>query len=110
MGVDGELFVCEGVGWNSLFLLTQGLREMLLSDENQLMKPEHRNTIYQDMTKPLTFYWINTSHNTYERFRMWLSRIVYWFRYLCANQVVGICTGESYVQALKRGCRSVECE
>ncbi len=46
---------------------------MLLSDENQLMKPEHRNTIYQDMTKPLTFYWINTSHNTYvlnERFRM----------------------------------------
>jgi hypothetical protein len=36
--------------------------------------------------------------------------IVYWFRYLSANQVVGICTGESYVQALKRGCRSVECE
>ena len=32
------------------------------------------------------------------------------FRYLCANQVVGECTGESYVQALKRGCRSVECK
>ena len=41
-----------------------GLREMLLSDENQLMKPEHRNTVYQDMTKPITDYWINTSHNT----------------------------------------------
>jgi hypothetical protein len=32
------------------------------------------------------------------------------FRYLSANQVVGVCTGESYVQALKRGCRSVECK
>ncbi len=41
-----------------------GLREMLLSDENQLMKPEHRKTVYQDMTKPLTDYWVNTSHNT----------------------------------------------
>ena len=41
-----------------------GLREMLLSDENQLMKPEHRDTVYQDMTKPLTCYWINSSHNT----------------------------------------------
>ncbi|CAF2012824.1 unnamed protein product [Rotaria magnacalcarata] len=69
-----------------------GLREMLLSDENQLMKPEHRNTVYQDMNQPLTGYWINTSHNTY----------------LCANQMVGKCTGESYVQALQRGCRSVE--
>ncbi|CAF1093353.1 unnamed protein product [Rotaria sordida] len=69
-----------------------GLREMLLSDENQLMKPEHRNKVYQDMTQPLTHYWINTSHNTY----------------LCASQMVGKCTGESYVQALQRGCRSVE--
>ncbi len=42
----------------------KGLREMLLSDENELMKPEHRNTVYQDMTKPLTCYWINSSHNT----------------------------------------------
>lgn len=41
-----------------------GLREMLLSDENQLMNPQHRNTVYQDMTKPITDYWINTSHNT----------------------------------------------
>ncbi|CAF1232130.1 unnamed protein product [Rotaria sp. Silwood1] len=69
-----------------------GLREMLLSDENQLMKPEHRNKVYQDMNQPLPNYWINSSHNTY----------------LCANQMVGKCTGESYVQALQRGCRSVE--
>ncbi|CAF1503342.1 unnamed protein product [Adineta steineri] len=79
-------------GKECIELGVDGLREMLLSEENQLMKPEHRNTIYQDMTKPITHYWINTSHNTY----------------LCANQVVGDCTGESYVQALKRGCRSVE--
>ncbi len=32
------------------------------------------------------------------------------FSYLCASQVVGECTGESFVQALKRGCRSVECK
>ena len=37
---------------------------MLLSDENELMKPEHRNSVYQDMSKPLTCYWINSSHNT----------------------------------------------
>jgi len=44
-----------------------GLRQMLLSEDNQLMKPEHRNKVYQDMTKPLTDYWINTSHNTYRK-------------------------------------------
>ncbi len=63
MGVDGKFFIASRV----LFLIIKsllGLREMLLSDENQLMKPEHRNTVYQDMTKPLTDYWINTSHNT----------------------------------------------
>lgn len=46
------------------FLLNAGLREMLLSDENQLMKPDHQNKVYQDMTQPLAHYWINTSHNT----------------------------------------------
>ncbi|CAF0747420.1 unnamed protein product [Adineta ricciae] len=79
-------------GKECIELGVDGLREMLLSDEYQLMNQEHCGTIYQDMTKPLTDYWINTSHNTY----------------LSANQVVGDSSGESYVQVLQRGCRCVE--
>ncbi|CAF0746800.1 unnamed protein product [Didymodactylos carnosus] len=69
-----------------------GLREMLLSDVNELMNPVHKHTVYQDMTRPLTEYWINASHNTY----------------LCANQVLGESSAEMYVRALKHGCKSVE--
>ncbi|UJR10105.1 hypothetical protein I4U23_014327 [Adineta vaga] len=74
-------------GKECIELGVDGLREMLLSDEYQLMNQEHRTRIYQDMTKPLTDYWVNTSHNTY----------------LCATQVVGDSTGEAYVQALQQG-------
>ena len=53
------------ISFRRTMILLQGLREMLLSDENQLMKPEHRHHVYQDMTRPITDYWINTSHNTW---------------------------------------------
>ena len=61
MGVDGK---SSERTLRFTVAMETGLREMLLSDEHLLMKPEHRNTVYQDMTRPLTDYWINTSHNT----------------------------------------------
>ncbi|CAF0949612.1 unnamed protein product [Rotaria sordida] len=73
-------------------LSLNGFRNLLLSDEFSVMKPWCSRHIYQDMTRPLSDYYINTSHNTY----------------LFNNQISGTSNPEAYNRVLCSGCRAVE--
>ncbi|XP_041806200.1 1-phosphatidylinositol 4,5-bisphosphate phosphodiesterase delta-4 [Chelmon rostratus] len=68
-----------------------GFQMYLCSQEGSIFKPEHR-VLYQDMSQPLSHYFISSSHNTY----------------LLEDQLRGQSSLEAYIQALKRGCRCVE--
>ncbi|CAF1351648.1 unnamed protein product [Rotaria sordida] len=73
-------------------LSLNGFRNLLLSDDFSIMKPWCYRLIYQDMTRPLSHYYINTSHNTY----------------LFNTQVYGDSNPEAYNRVLRAGCRAVE--
>ncbi|KAM9364131.1 1-phosphatidylinositol 4,5-bisphosphate phosphodiesterase delta-4 isoform 2-T2 [Pholidichthys leucotaenia] len=68
-----------------------GFQMYLCSQEGSVFKPEHRE-LHQDMSQPLSHYFISSSHNTY----------------LLEDQLRGQSSLEAYIQALKRGCRCVE--
>uniref|UniRef100_A0A8C5QKT2 Phosphoinositide phospholipase C n=1 Tax=Leptobrachium leishanense TaxID=445787 RepID=A0A8C5QKT2_9ANUR len=68
-----------------------GLLMYLLSDDGNLFNPAHQK-VYQDMTQPLSHYFISSSHNTY----------------LMEDQLKGPSSTEAYIRALTRGCRCVE--
>ncbi|CAF1230912.1 unnamed protein product [Adineta ricciae] len=73
-------------------LSLDGFRNLLLSDEFSIMKPWCSCHPYQDMTRPLSDYYINASHNTY----------------LFNNQIYGDSNPEAYNRALRAGCRVLE--
>lgn len=68
-----------------------GLTKYLKSPEGDIFDPAH-DEIYQDMTHPLTHYYIASSHNTY----------------LLQDQLRGPSSVDAYINALKKGCRCVE--
>ncbi|XP_060637084.1 inactive phospholipase C-like protein 1 [Anolis sagrei] len=73
------------------FLAIDGFTQYLLSPECEIFDPTHKKVV-QDMTQPLSHYYINSSHNTY----------------LIEDQVRGPADINGYVRALKMNCRSIE--
>ncbi|XP_075385841.1 inactive phospholipase C-like protein 1 isoform X1 [Tenrec ecaudatus] len=73
------------------FLAIDGFTQYLLSPECDIFDPEQKK-VAQDMTQPLSHYYINASHNTY----------------LTEDQFRGPADLNGYVRALKLGCRSIE--
>ncbi|TFK64981.1 PLC-like phosphodiesterase [Pluteus cervinus] len=72
-------------------LTPEAFTSFLMSVDNSALLPDE-DAVLQDMTRPLSDYYISSSHNTY----------------LVGHQLVGESTVEGYIRALLRGCRSVE--
>ena len=69
----------------------EGFARYLESPRNSAFKISHA-TVYQDMTLPLSDYYLYSSHNTY----------------LLGDQLRGKSSVEAYIRALQQGCRCVE--
>ncbi|XP_045711867.1 1-phosphatidylinositol 4,5-bisphosphate phosphodiesterase delta-4 isoform X2 [Phyllostomus hastatus] len=72
-------------------LSMDGFLSYLCSKDGDVFSPACL-PVYQDMTHPLSHYYISSSHNTY----------------LVGDQLCGQSSVEGYIRALKRGCRCVE--
>uniref|UniRef100_A0A0F7YZW7 Phosphoinositide phospholipase C n=1 Tax=Micrurus fulvius TaxID=8637 RepID=A0A0F7YZW7_MICFL len=68
-----------------------GFQMYLLSADGNIFNKTH-GQVYQDMTQPLSHYYISSSHNTY----------------LMEDQLRGPSSTEAYIRALMKGCRCVE--
>uniref|UniRef100_A0A8C2Q4X0 Phosphoinositide phospholipase C n=1 Tax=Cyprinus carpio TaxID=7962 RepID=A0A8C2Q4X0_CYPCA len=75
----------------SLIISVEGFARYLISEENSVIPPEKLDQS-EDMSFPLSHYFINSSHNTY----------------LTAGQLAGSSSVEMYRQTLLSGCRCVE--
>jgi phosphatidylinositol phospholipase C delta len=86
------LFTKFSTNVNDASIMTvESFNAFLLSPDNCAFSDQHSAT-WQDMTRPLSEYYISSSHNTY----------------LVGHQLVGDSTIEGYIRALLHSCRSVE--
>ncbi|CAG8541101.1 4232_t:CDS:10 [Gigaspora margarita] len=69
----------------------EGFSCFLMSSDNTIFASEHAK-VYQDMSQPLSHYFIDSSHNTY----------------LLGNQLAGKSSVEGYIRAIREGARCVE--
>ncbi|XP_060900037.1 1-phosphatidylinositol 4,5-bisphosphate phosphodiesterase delta-1-like isoform X2 [Labrus mixtus] len=72
-------------------LSKDGFLMYLHHPEALVLNSDHRE-LYQDMSQPLSHYFISSSHNTY----------------LMEDQLKGPSSTEAYIKALLKGCRCVE--
>ncbi|KAH9931556.1 PLC-like phosphodiesterase [Fomitopsis serialis] len=81
----------SGLTVETAVMSLKGFTTFLLSTDNSAFADQH-GKIYHDMTRPLSDYYVSSSHNTY----------------LVGHQLVGESTIEGYIRALLHSCRSVE--
>eukprot|EP00581_Thalassiosira_minuscula_P015876 CAMPEP_0183717868 /NCGR_PEP_ID=MMETSP0737-20130205/11317_1 /TAXON_ID=385413 /ORGANISM="Thalassiosira miniscula, Strain CCMP1093" /LENGTH=862 /DNA_ID=CAMNT_0025947345 /DNA_START=106 /DNA_END=2694 /DNA_ORIENTATION=- len=67
-------------------------REYLMSSRNDLYDPQAQKYDPSSLDRPLTEYWINSSHNTY----------------LTGDQLKSLSSVEMYAVAMHRGCKCLE--
>lgn len=67
--------------------------DYLMSDANDILDPKAGALDKCDMTRPLSQYWINTSHKAFQG------------KHGCVNEADG---AQPYIFALQRGCRCLE--
>ena len=87
---------------------------MMFSEWQELTEKGKTSLVYQDMTQPLSHYWIASSHNTLANLLLqtrYVDKSMYVsisYRYLLGNQVTGESSVDAYINALKNGCKCVE--
>lgn len=67
----------------------QGLTRYLMSDDNFIVDHD-RLSCYQDMTQPLSHYFINSSHNTYLTGKTFLTLVVDIYAYFLIHSNLNI--------------------
>ena len=88
-GRAGSLMLGDPVSETALAL--SSFRAYITSTDNSVFNPAHAK-VYQDMSQPLSRYWIASSHNTY----------------CSGDQLKDKSSVDMYRQVLLQGCRCVE--
>lgn len=80
-----------GLHWATLSCRIAGFTNYTRSPAGDIFNPEHHG-VHQDMTRPLSHYFITSSHNTY----------------LVGDQLMSQSRVDMYAWVLQAGCRCVE--